>query len=906
MGEIYTHFESICELLGEKVQNIITEPLFWVMMFLLLCCMVLTYSGASQGRLSNSIVNTLRQLGSFFIDTFNSIVQAVKNLFGFLDVLRQLFFGHLGQSTIYVLTNYAIIFLSMASFATTMQGMFSLISWTGILISFGVQVMELVAVMGLVLCLVPPKGKLKEAVTYTYCLPNEHQPCDDEKNNEKAAEMLDEEIKQLKNRHKTGYQKVYTFWWGRFRRKALPVVLLLAYSSSVFFSYCYMFNAIVMPEIAYDDYMESIDLVMKRTEEFEQTLTTYRADLVQGLSRLNDEVSANFAERNFPTLESALQTAQNDYEAAERTVNSTWQAAQGVVGTPDYEDAFRRYQNAADQLEAISKRRNALIAERDSNDYAIFQTIQRLSDYYADPLYLRRIAEGGSVNEVAESVNRDFNTVLSQAFNTNRTTPLAASEDVLRIAFDNFTSLAKYYAEHGESGLDLSGEGGVEFLLERRADILSEYNNLKNPPLDSDSESTASERQKAANSYLNGETGKLLIAAMQALEKVPQFSTVGTLWQGTDVSIIPTEPIVSEYLTQFNQKYRASNGQLSLQERAIFKLSAPNSATAWFSLIMAATLDGMIIILCCIRERKYYTNNARSRRQMAAMLFVIPCTEEELERNEQGRRMILSGTVLGCLIYLLYFKLFPNGGASNAIEAFVLIIFGIMLMALLGALRNTFQKTKPVPALDLCKGTKELEKESNSEADPIRTRLTAPALKLFKNGLKCDYFQKCCSMRRPKAQAERQGADYYQREKMLWHLKEDYKIRTYVLSHRDYETVVTSCSKNMEYYVKKTQVEECGLMIQFAILLSHGLVYPVKVPVQTGVSNDKSGNNQSTAIGSTASAGPDTETAYILTKDFIRLIYECIMLRTIGGNNWEYGMEDDLLDYEREDDGDEE
>lgn len=542
MGEVYKHFESICELLGDKVQGIITEPLFWVMVFLLLCCMVLTYSGTSQNRLSSSIVNTLRQLGSFFIDTFNSIVQACKSLFGFLDVLKLLFFGHLGQSTLYVLTNYAIIFLSMASFATTMQGMFSLISWTGILVSFGVQVMELVAAMGLILCWVSPKGKLRETVTYTYCLPDEYQPCDDGKSSGKADEMLDDEIQKLDGQLESDWEKKNKFWWGGFRRRVLPGVLLLAYVASVFFSYCYMFNAIVMPEIAYDDYMESIDLVMKETEEFERALTTYRADLVRGLSRLNSDVSASFAEEDFSTLESALQMAQNDYEAADRAVSSAWGAAQGVADTPDYEAAYGRYTNALAQRDAASERLSELETKRARDDYAVFQTIQRLSDYYADPLYLRRSAEGGSVDEAADNVSRDFNTVLAQAFNPNRTIPVAASEDILRIAFDNFTSLAKYYAEHGESGLNLSEEDGVEFLLERRADILSEYDSLKNPPSDSDSESTVSERQEVASSYLNGETGKLLIAAMEALEKVPHFSTVGELWQGIDVRIIPTEP----------------------------------------------------------------------------------------------------------------------------------------------------------------------------------------------------------------------------------------------------------------------------------------------------------------------------------------------------------------------------
>lgn len=98
------------------------------MLFLLLGCLVLTYGAAAQHRLSSSIINTMRQFGAFLIDTF----------------------------------------LSMASFATTLQGLYSLIGWTGVLVSFGIQVLELVATMGIIICLIPPWAKLKENVRYAH------------------------------------------------------------------------------------------------------------------------------------------------------------------------------------------------------------------------------------------------------------------------------------------------------------------------------------------------------------------------------------------------------------------------------------------------------------------------------------------------------------------------------------------------------------------------------------------------------------------------------------------------------------------------------------------------------------------------------------------------------------------
>lgn len=154
-----------------------------------------------------------------------------------------------------------------------------------------------------------------------------------------------------------------------------------------------MFDAIV---IAYDDYMESIDLVMEETEEFERALTAYRADLVRGLSRLNNDVSASFAGKNFSILKSRLQTAQNNYETAKRLVNSAWEAVQVARDTPNYDAAYERYRNALDQEEKVSEQCRELEAEESSDDYKIFLAIQELNNYYSDPLYLCRKVEGDS------------------------------------------------------------------------------------------------------------------------------------------------------------------------------------------------------------------------------------------------------------------------------------------------------------------------------------------------------------------------------------------------------------------------------------------------------------------------------------------------------------------------------
>ena len=895
MNEFYSYFTKLSNIIGDHVEAVVTNPLFWVMLFLLIGCLVLTYSGSAHSRLSSSIVNTIRQFGAFLIDTFNSIVQAIKSLFGFLDVLRLLFFGHLGRSTLYVLTNYAIIFLSMASFATTLQGLYSLIGWTGILVSFGVQVMELVATMSIIICRVPPWAKLKENVRYTHISAGAGKICrekavggmsDQTAGDETRPGETEEEktgiVEEIKQRKK--------YLWGKTRRRVLPVALVFAYISSVFFSYCYMFDAIVMPGIAYDDYIESIDLVNSVTEAFEDELTEYRTELVKGLTQFNSDVADfnNLPENDIGTIDSRIQSLESEEASALNAVQAAWEALRGLdQNDPNYEAFDQMYQAARQRYDNIQTQLSELRERRNGAAYVLYQAIQLLTQYYADPLYLTGNEAVESDEAVLETrLNEAFNVVMIQGYGPYANRADANPENI-RTAFNNYTMLCRYYAEHGGTGLNLAGTGegegdSVELLLAQRAEILANYNDSKSA------------------SNLNGETGRLLIAAMRALEEVPRFSVVGEL-----PDLTASEPSITNHLQTLNEKYRATSGQLSLQERAIAKLVSPHCMTAWFSLIAAAFLDGMIIFLCFLRGREYYANNIRNQRQMISLLFVNSNTKAEQEESERGRRTILMGTVLGCFVYLLYFRFYPDAGSHSALIAFVLIIAGILLMALLNSLRSVFQK-KTDYGEEKGKEHEKKNADKDKQKAPVEERLYDSIYNLLFYNLHKDWFYKCCTVRRPKTAAVIRGAKEYLRDKNIFRSKEDHKIRTQVFGKKDYDVIVTSCDEKMEYYVWDKDIKDAGLMFQFAVLKSQRLAYHVVVPLEQAEGSTSKEKDENQLVFVDQFGKPTTgRRAHLLTEEFICLLYECIMLRTIVGSNWEYSMEDDLLDYEREDDDDE-
>lgn len=922
MNEFHSYLTQLSNIIGDHVEDVVTNPLFWVMLFLLIGCLVLTYSGTAHSRLSSSIVNTIRQFGAFLIDTFNSIVQAIKSLFGLLDVLRLLFFGHLGRSTLYVLTNYAIIFLSMASFATTLQGLYSLIGWTGILVSFGIQVMELVATMSIIICWIPPWAKLKENVRYTHISAGVVKDCCKKAANSLVSqtakdetllrEAKEEESKEEKTGIVEGIEQRKEFLWGKVRRKVLPIALLFAYLSSIVFSYCYMFDAIVMPGIAYDDYIESIDLVNSVTEAFEDELTEYRTELVNGLTRFNSDVSDfnRLAENDISTIDSRIQSLESEETSAWNGVQAAWEAFSGLdQNDPNYEAFYQIYEAARQRYDNIQTQLSELRTSQNGAAYVLYQAIQLLTQYYADPLYLAGNADTDSDEAAAETrLNEAFNVVMIQGYGPYAN-DIAANPENIRTAFNNYTMLCRYYAEHGGTGLNLArtGEGdSVESLLAQRAEILAAYVELKERQ--ETSSDTEAELRESASNYLNGETGKLLIAAMRALEDVPRFSVVGELW--TDLTA--KEPSITGHLQDLNEKYRAASRQLSLQERAFSKLISPHWQIAWFSLIGAAFLDGMIIFLCFLRGREYYANNIRNQRQMISLLFVNSNTKAEQEESERGRRTILMGTVLGCFVYLLYFRFYPDTESRSALIAFVLIIAGILLMALLSSLRSVFQKKTDYEEENEDKEGKEKEERKEDEKrnankgkqkTPVEERLFDNIYVLLTKKLQKDWFYKRCTVRRPKTAATIQGAKEYLRDKNIFRSKEDHRIRTHVFGKNDYDIIVTSCDKNMEYYILDDDINEAGLTFQFAVLKSQRLAYHVVVPLEQAEDSTSKETDENQLVFLDQFGKPTAgRRAHLLTEEFIRLLYESIMLRTIAGNNWEYSMEDDLLDYEREDD----
>lgn len=200
-------------------------------------------------------------------------------------------------------------------------------------------------------------------------------------------------------------------------------------------------------------------------------------------------------------------------------------------------------------------------------------------------------------------------------------------------------------------------------------------------------------------------------------------------------------------------------------------------------------------------------------------------------------------------------------------------------MSLLQSLRRTL---KPEPA-----------QNDQPDIDPIQKRISPHAYTLLSENLKKGNFLKHFTVRMPKAGTMNNAGAHYKQERNIWKQVEEYRIRQFTLTQEDYDIITTNESIVTAYYVLEEDVKNTNMQFPFAVLQNFSLVHSVLVP-QEQVNPQSSGTPNKHMVS-----------AYLFDQEFIRLLYECIMLRTVMGSNFEYTLEDDLLDYEQEDDEDE-
>lgn len=632
-------WDELLNIISGNKAELMKNPFVWVFIALAGIGIYALYDVPDKVN-KNGLGSVVRQLLQVILDTSSDIINALRSITGFLGVVRLLLFGKLNQKTLQVLINYAIIFMSMASFTTTLAGLWQMVGPVlGAFISFGVQVSILICGIKIANHTDKKRGEAEKVVTVSkYSFDSglaqmsilQKQSSGSIEQREKAE--LNEDIGKKNKKFGIGSLK------SSMREKSiLPfLVLVVSVLVSSSFSYSFMFGEFIIPHLTYDDHFQSIKEVQNIILEYSEELNQYRTDLVEILTLYNDNVEEWMdLKENSPYIQ--LEREKRLLNEIDELKDDRERALLEYYETEENSSERNVAEERIDDLESQigDKERELGIVQEDlyedtvgNNRRMAYESITVLTDFYANP---------GEISEEKEKELRQNFSYLQQseaAFQNNAVSGWEkglddAGRTELINAFENYMSLSKFLEEQG---------GGRISFTEVQDKMNIDYS-----------------EDFSSDDYQNA-TNDVLIEMINKLNSIPILTPVENVWSESIVQAPPQ----TKYIDTINDLYRDNSGNVLVLERAAKKLwewrkDRGTGKLVFILALLAVIFDSLIVALTMFRERKYsFANNAELQR-LLGILFIDDSISRESERQKRSQSLCLTlGFALGILIFTIY------------------------------------------------------------------------------------------------------------------------------------------------------------------------------------------------------------------------------------------------------------
>lgn len=135
------NIKKIAMQIWDKIE-ITKEPIIIFIVIVIIVSFFIIYDRDNENpKIIDSFTRTFRKFFILVVDLLGDTVSLFSSLAEVLNLIRILIFGKIDSQTQIYLANYAIIFMSVVSYFTTMNGLTLVLEdWQAILASFGIQV----------------------------------------------------------------------------------------------------------------------------------------------------------------------------------------------------------------------------------------------------------------------------------------------------------------------------------------------------------------------------------------------------------------------------------------------------------------------------------------------------------------------------------------------------------------------------------------------------------------------------------------------------------------------------------------------------------------------------------------------------------------------------------------------
>ncbi len=682
----------------------------------------------------------------------NDILAAIESITGFIDVVRVVLKGKLTDSVQFLLGNYAVIALSVASFITTFNGLNIIMPWyAAAMITFGIQVGILSQSSKLALYLSKTKRKNIKA----------YKEIDYHFNKESLDQVdTDEKKRKVFNKSKVKYpwlesdwqsdagQKTEKTWW---KILLYSILLIFSMTTSIYFSYVYFYNEFIKPSLSLNNYIYVVEEISKISDNYAKKMNELHNVLLGRLEEINRQTRSmlNLAENHqVDSIISDLQTRIEEKEGEVRELQEQRYAlvrqkeeldqteeldqAEQEGASAELRERMRDIENQIDKKEdEIDALENQLESERtDRNtDIGYYErqdlenALENLELFYSDPIAYINEEKGENPMESTgndeqrtegwgDKITADFALIVNynmeqtqdsendgsaisknkkhRESNQTRTYDTSTYKSWLTI-FNNYVELCQYYEGHKQVGFyyDFANE-----LLNVDIGSMIESGAGIEKQKDTDaggsrtSAVTAEESQKEIDNLFNGASTKLVQKMLNELNRIPM------ILQWENMSAAERQAVQGLSKTEAEKTlyrwYRVSTGTVEMMEMAILA-----THFKWLNVIilfLAIFVDTLAVILTLTKGIMHYENKLPRYRKLLYRMFI----HNTLTDADKWRVRLLRwagglGLAAGMLLYAFYY-VSAGYKKENDIQVISFICFVVLTSCVSRMIAGLYEK----------------------------------------------------------------------------------------------------------------------------------------------------------------------------------------------------------------------
>ncbi len=362
-------------------KSIIKTPIFWALLILIFIIFFTLYNlPRDTKRMRRSVIGLIDYAGKVLMGFVGDILTAIESITGFVDIIRVVLKGKLTEGVQFLLGNYAIIALSVASFGTTFNGMSQIMPWyMAALVTFGIQVGILSMSSKIALeWNKRRKQKAKFLRETDYSIGKKLLPKDAYEERKVVAFTDSGEVEKFAWAKRDNEKQVEEQRWHSPKKKSklrttglfVKYFVLLTFSmcASIYFSYVYFFNELILPNIPMETYLVTLSTVTEETNNYSYMLNDMGGVFVENLQELNQNIRNKVDMGKISLAETQIETLEHDIEELDTEIEALQTQINELTALRAEADADNREVDAGiydAQVDALNSQRRDMERDRD-------------------------------------------------------------------------------------------------------------------------------------------------------------------------------------------------------------------------------------------------------------------------------------------------------------------------------------------------------------------------------------------------------------------------------------------------------------------------------------------------------------------------------------------------------------